>query len=405
MLPGVAVLLGGFGCSVFGYQTGEVVLPDGGTPDAPSTIADSGRPDLVSADGGYDAGFCASGDKCTACGGTCCRGRCVVKLASGQDRPTAIAVDATHVYWANVGTLADAGGGIISGTGSIVKTPVGGGVPVTLASGQALPTGIVVDATNVYWTNEGDSDPSSAPVGTVMSVPLGGGAAITLASGQSMPQSIAVDATSVYWTNESSMLEGMGGVLVSGYAVKVPLGGGAVTTLASSSGPSAGIAVDATNVYWAAGGNVMSVPLNGGTSNTVTSDPSELGTVVAVGVDATNVYFTTQDGALKNQYGSVMSAPLGGGKATPLTKAGSIPGGLAALPLPITPGETSSSVYWTGGPPALDWGAEDVSRVSVDGDTPMTLAAGSDWTVGIAVDETSVFWTATSGDVMKLTPR
>jgi hypothetical protein len=81
--------------------------------------------------------------------------------------------------------------------------------PVTLASGQEGPVAIAVDATSVYWTNT--TPVPQNPTGTVMKVGLAGGVPTTLATGQSGPEAIAVDATSVYWANEVG--DGQGSVM------------------------------------------------------------------------------------------------------------------------------------------------------------------------------------------------
>ena len=73
------------------------------------------------------------------------------------------------------------------------RVPVKGGV--ILASNQNGPRDIVVDETNVFWTNQNG--------GTVMKVALAGGIPVTLASGQTYPQGIAIDSTNVYWVTTS----------------------------------------------------------------------------------------------------------------------------------------------------------------------------------------------------------
>ena len=105
--------------------------------------------------------------------------------------------------------------------GSVLKVPKIGGEPITLATGDRL-SGIAVDAVNVYWI-AGSEDGS---VGAVMKVPVNGGAATTLAARPGQPANIAVDDTSVYWTEQ-----------MAGSVMRMPLGGG-VPTVSSRTRPS-----------------------------------------------------------------------------------------------------------------------------------------------------------------------
>ena len=210
-------------------------------------------------------------------------GETLVTLASGQNGPQNVVVDATRAYWTNEGTAANA-----YADGPVMSVLLVGGTPTTLASNQNSPKAIAVDGANVYWTNAGTAADEYS-TGTVARVPLAGSALPTLlASGQSEPYSIAVDATSVYWTNALGP--------AGGSVLKAPLSGipdgGTPTTLASGGYPLA-IAVDAANVYWTnygvALGTVMKVALDGGKAVTLAaSQDGPFG--IAVGVNS--VYWT-----------------------------------------------------------------------------------------------------------------
>jgi hypothetical protein len=140
------------------------------------------------------------------------RGGTPTKLVSGSDSlGTSFAVDATSVYWTTWQV----------GKSSLMKAPLGGGAPITLASAASPIWSIAVDAAIVYWTTF-----NQAPVpvdAAVTKVPTGGGTAVTLATRRTRSTSslfgITVDATSVYWLEDGAVME-------------VPLAGGTPTVLA-----------------------------------------------------------------------------------------------------------------------------------------------------------------------------
>ena len=77
----------------------------------------------------------------------------VTVLASGLSGPCRLRVADGNVYWSNDGN---------GGAGSVMRVPVSGGVPVTIANAQT-PGGIAVDATFVYWTDSTAGTVSRAP--------------------------------------------------------------------------------------------------------------------------------------------------------------------------------------------------------------------------------------------------
>ena len=81
--------------------------------------------------------------------------------------------------------------------GSVLEIAGGVGAPQELAHGLR-PSGLAVDDSAVYW-----SDQSS---GTVAFVPTGGGPGASLATAQTRPAAIAVDSSYVYWLNLSGSI-------------------------------------------------------------------------------------------------------------------------------------------------------------------------------------------------------
>jgi hypothetical protein len=203
-------------------------------------------------------------------------------LASGQYFANAIAVDSSSVYWTTLsyGTADGGTNTAVQGTGSVMKVGLGGSGLTTLASGQDEPSAIAVDASNVYWNGS-----SSDIGGMLMKVGVAGGDPSTLAVGLTASSQIAVDASSVYWYAPMWGLQkipltggapaavggvgggpGTGGFAIdndtnvywlSGDISKTPLVGGTAVRLTLGQNPTVyglpSIAIDADSVYWATG--------------------------------------------------------------------------------------------------------------------------------------------------------
>jgi hypothetical protein len=107
--------------------------------------------------------------------------------SEGNGFSRSIALTGTDVYWTN--------------RGSVMSVPKAGGPIVTFAADQDEPGQLALDTTSVYWTDSAEScqGPTSCP-GPVVRAPLGGGTPDTIAESSGGGSLIAVDDTSLYFS-------------------------------------------------------------------------------------------------------------------------------------------------------------------------------------------------------------
>ncbi|MCA9630019.1 MAG: hypothetical protein KC766_20250 [Myxococcales bacterium] len=178
-----------------------------------------------------------------------------VGIAGSQVTPSALAADASSIYWGLEGTdqitdgtdtrpasnpqgIAIDAAGVFFTTfteGSIRRAPrdLGAAQPTAeLIASQTKPTAITVNATHVFWVNR---DPS----GGVYSLPKAGGPLITLDTTDT-PYDVEVDASHAYWLTRES----------GGQLRRRGLSSGAVETLATGLGAVHSLVITSDALYW-----------------------------------------------------------------------------------------------------------------------------------------------------------
>ncbi len=172
--------------------------------------------------------------------------------------------------------------GVVDAGGAVLSAPLAGGATTTLASlGEYVGDSVAVDSAAVYWI-DAPAFATSHPVDSLMSVPLRGGAVATILSGPNVPfLNIVVVGASIYGTGAA--------------VTSMPIGGGTVTTLASTpdEAPGVALAVDAESAYWLADGKVLRVSRAGGPVTTLVSGRQDM---FGMAMDATAVYWTERQG-------------------------------------------------------------------------------------------------------------
>lgn len=152
-----------------------------------------------------------------------------------------IVADARHVAWTN------------ELTGDVVLASVRNDAPLrVLASGQARPYSMAMDATHLYWANEEN--------GTITRVLRAGGDVEVLVRGQSWPAGTMLDETHLYWLDRTAE-----------HIMRIPKGGGEPQIVTTTSVGSSSTALTGTHVYWTSreDSRVMRVAKTGGDAETV----------------------------------------------------------------------------------------------------------------------------------------
>jgi len=163
--------------------------------------------------------------------------------------PRAMAIDASALYVA---------GGC---EGHVWRVPLGGGAPVSLVASDPVECvhGIAVDATRVYYTTDDG----------VWSVSLDGGDPVPLANPTGCLGTLAASATDLYWTNPCSTVDSTLGAIGT-----VPKTGGASSIVDPGVASGDALAIDATDVYWAADNYIEYRPLASGTISMIEPIPA-----------------------------------------------------------------------------------------------------------------------------------
>jgi len=190
-----------------------------------------------------------------------------VTVVGSRDYPDSVAVDSTSVYWSEG----------LPGW-ALAKAPLTGGAAVLLAQSadgdHRGARAIAVDSSGLYWTvSQHDASGKEA---ALMKSGLQAGPATSLVSGLLEPWGILLNASDVYWTD------------VSDYTVnKVPSSGGGVVVLATGESAS-DLAIQGDSIYWGNSSAIRKMPVAGGTPVSIVTGQTNPG---GVNVDDASVYW------------------------------------------------------------------------------------------------------------------
>jgi hypothetical protein len=200
--------------------------------------------------------------------------------------PRYVAVDSEYVYWTNTGCSDEFGA--LEETGTIGRAKIDGtpaSIEPEFITGASNPQGIAVNATHIYWANAG----RSAGVRAIARATIVGGEVdqefVKVTGNDTSPTGVALSPTHLYFGASEAETE-------SGYLLRVLLNGEEEKITGASEGIR-GVAVDNSHVYWASQGREMvgrmSLDLSNHENEFIPLDGKPNG----LAVDAAHLYWST----------------------------------------------------------------------------------------------------------------
>jgi hypothetical protein len=195
-------------------------------------------------------------------------------IASGQSKPSALALDAESVYWINAATI----GGVFK------RAKAGGPVTAIYEGPLEIQNALGIDDASIYFVSNG----------AIVAVPKAGGALRTIATSGGSMSGAAAAGGNVYW------IEAPDGPLGAAHVKRAPISGGTTTEVAVTNGPNGAavtVSTSSDGVYATfVRGGFLRIPFDGpGPRYT----PSTRLPSFAAAADATHVYVTEGDSLSK----------------------------------------------------------------------------------------------------------
>lgn len=294
--------------------------------------------------------------------------RTTQQTSGATEHPGPIALDATHVYWAD------------QSQGKLRRQSKRGGEPEDLASGIDEPTGIAIDAANVYVTTDGRG--GSSRTASLFRIPKKGGELVRLARLHVRAGSPIVDDAGVVYLADPPLPAGGKTAYAEGYAsVFAITPDGGESEIEGFNNTSRSIVADGKQVYWSDwnAGTLLMAPRKGGIASPVTSATVKAQVIVA---DADTLYWSGMAGTR-----SVLQKVAKSG-GTPITIA-------SGSEMTVSDLAVDGTSVWFVDETTADKPA--VYQVPKAGGTPVLVAAEVSSGARIAVDETDVYWSTLHG--------